>query len=274
MPVEELPPTRAIRARSAPLHTRDRGGGQPVLFLHAFPLNGRMWEPQFDTLAARTRLLAPDLPGFGLSPPPRVAPTLDQYAREILGVLDLLEVGQVVVVGLSMGGYLAFRLIEALGPRLIGLVLADTRATPDTESGALARHELAAEVEARGVDAAASAFLTKLLGPTTQRLRPALLDRVHAIIRENTPAGVAAALRAMAARPDSTPLLARIGCPVLCLAGEEDVLTPPDVAREMAAQIPGGCAVVIPSAGHLTNLEAPDVFNDALARFLSKCSGR
>ena len=256
------------------LHTRDRGSGPAVLLLHAFPLNSRMWEPQLETLAGRARLLAPDLPGFGLSAPPRDAATLDQYAGDVLGVLDALDIGRVVVVGLSMGGYLAFRLIEALGARLTGLVLADTRATPDTESGARARHELAAEVEARGVDAAADAFLTKLLGPTTQRLRPAILDRVHAIIRENTPAGVATALRAMAARPDSTALLPGIRCPVLCLAGEEDVLTPPEVARAMAEQSPNGRAVVIPSAGHLTNLEAPDAFNDALTRFLGQCSDR
>ena len=188
---EPLPPTRAIRARSAPLYTRDRGSGQAVLLLHAFPLNSRMWEPQLDALAARARLLAPDLPGFGLIPPPLAAPSLDDYARQVLGVLDFLEVDQVVVVGLSMGGYIAFRLVGELGPRLIGLVLADTRATPDTEAGALARHQLAADVEARGVDVAAAEFLTKLLGPTTQRLRPALLDRVCAITRENTPAGVA-----------------------------------------------------------------------------------
>ena len=250
------------------LYTRDTGSGQPVLLLHAFPLNSRMWEPQMEALAARARLLAPDLPGFGLSPPPPAAPSLDDYARQVVGVLDALEVDQVVVVGLSMGGYLAFRLVGALGPRLAGLVLADTRATPDTEAGALARHRLAADVEARGVEIAASEFLPKLLGATTQRVRPALVDRVRDIIRENTPAGVAAALRAMAARPDSTPLLAGIRCPVLCVAGEEDMLTPPEVARDMAERIPGGRAMVISEAGHLTNLEAPQAFNEALAGFL------
>src|SRR3989442_10979312 len=233
-----------------------------------------MWEPQMDTLAARARVLAPDLPGFGLSPAPLAPPSLDDYARQVIAVLDVLEVDRVVVVGLSMGGYLAFRLVGALGPRLAGLILADTRATPDTEAGALARHRLAADVEARGVDVAASEFLPKLLGPTTQRLRPALLDRGCAIIRENTPPGVAPALRAMAARPDSTPLLPRIGCPVLCLAGEEDVLTPPEVVRGMAEQMPLARAMVIPLAGHLTNLEAPEAFNDALAGFLSECSAR
>ena len=254
---------------TAPLHTRDVGAGRPILLLHAFPLNSRMWEPQLDALAASARLLAPDLPGFGLSAVPTTAPSLDDYARQVIAVLDTLAVSRVVVVGLSMGGYLAFRLLTELGPRLAGLVLADTRATPDTEAGAAVRHRLAAEVEAG--DVAANEFVPKLLGVTTQRLRPELIDRVRGIIRENTPAGVAAALRAMAARPDSTPLLARVGCPVLCIAGEEDLLTPPDVARDMARQTPRGRAIVIPGAGHLTNLEAPDAFNRAVTAFLDEC---
>ncbi|TMA92315.1 MAG: alpha/beta hydrolase [Deltaproteobacteria bacterium] len=136
---------------TTPLYTRDVGAGQAILMLHAFPLNSRMWEPQLDALAASARLLAPDLPGFGLSPAPTTAPSLDDYARQVIAVLDTLAVSRVVVVGLSMGGYLAFRLLTELGPRLVGLVLADTRATPDTEAGAAARHRLAAEVAAGGV---------------------------------------------------------------------------------------------------------------------------
>jgi len=253
------------------MYTRDAGAGRAILLLHAFPLNSRMWEPQLHALAANARCLAPDLPGFGLSAPPTNAPSLDDYARLVMGVLETLGVDRVVIVGLSMGGYLAFRLVTELGPRLAGLVLADTRATPDTDAGATARHRLAAEVEARGVDAAADEFVPKLIGATTQRRQRELLDRVRAIVRENTPAGVAAALRAMASRPDSTALLPRVACPVLCLAGEEDLLTPPDVAHAMAKQTRQGRAVVIPEAGHLTNLEAPEAFNAAVTGFLRDC---
>jgi len=253
------------------MYIRDVGEGRAILLLHAFPLNSRMWESQVDAFASTARLLAPDLPGFGLSPPPTTAPSLDDYARQLIEVLDARGVDRVVVVGLSMGGYIAFRLVGELGPRLAGLVLADTRATPDTEAGATARHRLAAEVEAAGVGVAANEFVPKLLGTTAQRLRPELVDRVRTIIRENKPAGVAAALRAMAARPDSTPLLARIACPVLCIAGDEDLLTPPDVACDMARETRHGRAVVIPEAGHLTNLETPDAFNSALAAFLEEC---
>jgi pimeloyl-ACP methyl ester carboxylesterase len=188
----------------------------------------------------------------------------------VLAVLDTLGVDRVLVAGFSMGGYVAFPLLDLLGARLSGLLLADTRPTADTEDAARRRHELAAEVEASGVDVAAAELIPKLLGPTSQRERPELIDHLNAMVRENTPVGVAAALRAMAARPDATARLARIRCPVVCVVGEEDTLTPPDVARAMAEGIPGARLSTIPLAGHLTNLEAPDAFNDVLLELLAE----
>jgi len=251
------------------LHARNAGQGQAVLLLHAFPLNSRMWEPQVEAFRHRARLIAPDFPGFGLSGAPSSTPSLERYAQEVVALLDHLRVTNVVVVGLSMGGYVAFRLQAELGSRLYGLLLADTRPTADGEEAVAARHELAVEVDSEGVEAAAQEFLPKLLGPTTMRTQPALIDKVRSIMLENTVAGVAGALRAMAARADVTSLLPRIRCPVICLAGEEDTVTPPDVVRAMAARIPGARAEIVPNAGHLTNLEAPEAFNDALAALLA-----
>ena len=151
-----------------------------------------------------------------------------------------------------------------------GLLLADTRPTADSETAVLARHELAAEVEAQGVETAANEFLPKLLGNTTVRSQPLLIDRVRAIMLENTVPGVAGALRAMAARPDSMDLLGRIRCPVVCIVGEEDSVTPPEGARAMAARIRDAWTEIIPLAGHLCNLEAPEAFNDALVTLLDQ----
>jgi 3-oxoadipate enol-lactonase len=251
------------------LHARDVGHGQAVVLLHAFPMNSRMWEPQIEALRGRWRVIAPDFPGFGLSGAPAETPSLEQYASGVVTLLKQLHVENAVVVGLSMGGYVAFRLVNELGPRLRGLLLADTRPTADTEEAVVARHELAAEVEAEGVEAAASEFLPKLLGSTTLRMRPSLIDRVRAIMLENTVPGVAGALRAMAGRGDVSALLPRIRCPVICVAGEEDIVTPPDVARATAEKIPAARAEIIPQAGHLTNLEAPEAFNDILAQLLA-----
>lgn len=255
------------------LHVRDSGRGPSVLLLHAFPLNSRMWEPQVRALNGKARLLAVDLPGFGLSPPLDGTPTLDDYAGAVCDLIDRLEIEKVIVVGLSMGGYVAFRLVERLGVRLRGLLLADTRASADTEEAALARHELAAEVEAQGVEVAAHEFIPKLIGTTTLHIHPGIVDRVRAIILENSVAGVAAALRAMASRPDSSALLERLRCPVVCVVGDEDVVTPPDVVSAMAARIPRAKLTVVGSAGHLTNLEAPEAFNEGLAGLIEEAAG-
>jgi pimeloyl-ACP methyl ester carboxylesterase len=217
--------------------------------------------------------LAPDLPGCGLSPVLGPTPrSLEDYAREVRATLDALDVERVVVVGLGMGGQVALRLVDELGARLIGMLLSGTDAHSATDEIAARCYELAAEVEASGVEVAAAEFLPKLLGMTTQRTRPALLDELHAMIRENTPVGIGAALRAMAARPDATRRLSRIRCPVVCLAGEEDAVTPPELARAMAGRLFGGRTEIIPAAGHLTNLEAPEAFNNTLQALLAQCS--
>lgn len=255
------------------LSRREKGHGRAVLLLHAFPLNSGMWQPQLEALRDRARLIAPDFPGFGGSEPLVTVPSLAEYAREVLALLDHLRVKDVVVVGLSMGGYVAFHLVEPLGGRLRGLMLADTRANADSAEGARGREELAGRVETTGVDAAAAEFLPKLLGETTRRSRPELVGAVQAMMMENSVPGVAGALRALAGRPDSTAVLARIACPVVCVAGEEDTVTPPDVARAMAERISRARAETIPAAGHLTNLEAPEAFNALVSALLVDAGG-
>ena len=255
---------REVEARRGSLYVRDEGEGPPILFLHAFPLNNRMWEPQLAAFRTTARVIAPDLPGFGLSPFDRDVASLDDYARVVLYRLDELDVGPMVVVGLSMGGYLAFRLFEMAPDRITGLVLADTKAAPDTDEQRTDRHRLAAEVEASGIDVVVDELAPKLIGATALRLDPDRIDDVRTLARENTPAGIANALRALAARPDSSHLLPSIMCPVACVVGSEDVITPPAIVRAMAERIPRAVTIVIPEAGHLANLEAPGAFNRAI----------
>jgi pimeloyl-ACP methyl ester carboxylesterase len=232
-----------------------------------------MWDPQFRALQKRFRFLVPDFPGFGLSAPPNGLSTLDDFASDLVRLLDQHRVEKVVVAGLSMGGYVAFRLIEKLGDRMSGLFLADTRTSADSEEAAVARHELAAEVESQGVEVAAGELLPKLLGMTTQRTQPQLIDHVHSLILESSPAGVANALRAMAARQDSQSLLKQVRCPILCVTGEEDTITPPEVARGMVEGIGYASVETIPDAGHLSNLESPETFNRILEQFVARAAG-
>jgi 3-oxoadipate enol-lactonase len=263
---------REFRARQAPLYVRDAGQGPAVVLLHAFPLNSRMWEPQLESLSDRFRVIAPDFAGFGLSWAPDAPLSLVDQARAVDHTLDDLGIDDLVLVGLSMGGYVALPLSRALGKRVRGLVLAHTRATADDARTFDERHRLAAEIEADGVDVAAEELLPKLLGATTTRDRPELVDHVHAIVLENKEPGVAGALRAMASRRDTTPLLGTIGCPVLVITGTEDTLVPPAAARSMAARIPDA-RVEILRAGHLSNLEASADFDRAIADFANSIHG-
>lgn len=237
----------------------------PVVFLHAFPLNSAMWEGQRDALRGR-RTLAPDFPGFGGRAPGEA--DLDAFARAVMADMDAAGIGRAVVVGLSMGGYAAFRL-HALAPeRVAGLVLADTRAGADDEAGRAKRTAQAARVRTEGVGWMGEALLPALLGTTTRRERPWVADAVREIIEAGDPEGVARALEAMRERPDSTPHLGAIRVPVLAIVGEEDTLTPPAESLRIAEAVPGAKLAVLPEAGHLSNVEAPSAFNQALRDFL------
>ncbi|HZR84447.1 MAG TPA: alpha/beta fold hydrolase [Candidatus Binatia bacterium] len=269
--------TAGSHAREAtargPLYTRDGGQGPAIVLLHAFPLNGRMWEPQLEALRDRYRIVAPDLPGFGLSWTDEDSTTIASYAEQVHLALDHLGVREMVLVGASMGGYVAFELVPRLGDRIRGLVLADTRATPDDEAGATARHELAAEIEANGLEVLFDALVPRLLGPTTLALQPELGERVRALILENKVPGAMAALRAMASRRDATPLLEKIACPVMCIVGDEDQVTPPEAALAMASRLRDASVEVVARVGHLPSLEAPEEFDRLLSSFAARVFG-
>lgn len=244
---------------------RDQGAGEPLLLIHAFPLSGAMWGRQTAALAARFRVIAPDLRGFGASQLGDAPASLDQHADDMAALLDRLGLERAAVAGLSMGGYISFALLRRHRARVSALVLADTRAGADTEAGRQAREQNARLAEEQGPRALAEQMLPKLLAPSAPE---ALRAEVRRIIAANDRHGVAAALRAMAARPDSTPLLAGIDLPTLLIVGQEDALTPPEEARAMHAQITGNRLVEISGAGHLSNLDQPEAFSAAVESLL------
>lgn len=238
-----------------------------VLFLHAYPLDGSMWAPQVESLPRGFRALAPSLPGFGGREPG--ADTLEGWAEEVLAMLDVQGVRTCVVVGLSMGGYLAFRLLERAPWRVQGLVLCDTRAAPDAPEVRERRLAMVQRVREEGTGWLGDHMVPLLLSEETRKRRPAVEAYVREAIARAHPEGVARALLAMRDRPDSRPLLPSISVPVLCIVGAADSLTPPSEMQEMAARIPRAGMVVIPGAGHLTNREAPEAFQQALWDYLA-----
>ena len=253
------------------LHYLDVGTGDvPVVLLHAFPLHAEMWAPQLACLAARTRVVAPDLKGFGRSDAPddRSAYTMDAYAAELAGLLGHLGVERMVLGGLSMGGYVAFSFLRRYGAMVEGLVLADTRASADTPEVLERRTSQQESIGRDGPEAVVDALLTGLLSENTRSNRPDLVAQVRSLM-VNPAAGYVGALEAMKGRPDVSADLAAIGVPTLVLVGQDDAQSPPDVVRGWQEQIPESRLVVLPEAGHLSNLEAADEFNGATDDFVA-----
>ncbi len=153
--------------------------------------------------------------------------------------------------------------------RVSGLVLLDTKATADGDQARKDRLEMAERVLVDGNGFVPEAMLPKLLGETSREHRPELVERVAALIREQTPAAIAGAQRGMAARPATTDVLGSITVPTLVMTGEEDTVTGPEVGRDLAAAIPGARFLLVEEAGHLVNLEQPEIVNEALLDFLA-----
>ncbi len=240
------------------------GSGPPLLLVHGFPFDHTMWHEQLSALVGHFQMIAPDLRGFGDSDAPASFYSMDLYADDLAHLLDVLGQEKVVLAGLSMGGYIALAFQRRYPERLAGLVLADTQATADTETARAGRYAAIRTVQAEGVEAVVSGLLPKLFAPANFAAKRILREWVRAMMMRQSPAGVMGALKAMAERPDSTPGLAVVSCPTLVIVGEEDLLTPPAKAAALVAAIPGARLAVIPEAGHLTPLEAPEAFNRLL----------
>ena len=228
-----------------------------------------MWEPQLGLAERGWRVLAPQLRGFdgGTAAEPQVT-SVDDYAGDIIDLLDTLHIDDAVIGGLSMGGYVAFAILR-LAPRYVrGLVLADTRSQADTPEGVQARRRMLALLHDKGPAAIADEMLPKLLGTSTRSAQPAVVERVRGMILANSTSAIAGGISALMTRPDSTPMLPDIHVPTLIVVGDEDELTPPPLSRSMHDAIAGSELVTIPKAGHMSNLEQPDAFNAALGRFL------
>lgn len=246
----------------------DVGSGLPVVFLHAFPLNRTMWDPQVGALIAECRCIAIDLRGLGESK--GEAPyTVDRYADDVAGVLDTLQIERAVIVGLSLGGYVAFAFWRRHRDRVRALVLADTRATADDAETVARREQLLEVAMTQGPGAVANLQIAGLVGKTTRDKRPDIYDATHRMIAQAPLEGIIGGIEAMLARPDSTATCATIDVPTLIVAGDEDVLTGPKEAARLAESIQGSRMEILKGAGHLTNVEKPAAFNTVLSEFLA-----
>ena len=247
----------------------DIGSGPAVLLMHGFPLNRALWRPQqADLVAAGYRVVAPDLRGFGESDETDAPCSMDQFADDMVALLEHLEVAQAVVVGMSMGGYLLFNLLERYPQYVAAAVFLVTSSVADDETVRLQRLQLAEDCRKYGPQTVADRLHPALFAPGTLETRPKLGEEVYRWMVNTGSRGLVAGLLAMRDRRDATPLLSCITTPTLVIGAAEDQTCPLEHARMIANGISGSRFVVIEDAGHLANLEQPNQVNHYLLDFL------
>ena len=244
-----------------------RGQGEPLVFIHGFPLDGRMWNRQVSELEADYQTIVVDLPGFGASEPAADTMEMEAFADVIDAVLDQLEVRTpVTLCGLSMGGYVAFAFYRKYAERVGRMILCDTKAVADTEEKQRERQEMAEKVLDQGLAFLAASMIPNLVAPGAAA---DVVSEAEEMAQRASPRGVAGALRGMASREDSTELLSRIAVPTLVICGEADTVSPVNEMRGIAGAISGARFEEIPSAGHLAPMENPEVVNRVIREFLA-----
>ena len=250
------------------LHYTEQGSGKPVLLVHGFPLDSRMWEAQIPALAsAGCRVFAPDLRGFGQSKSDS-AFTLESLADDLHSFARAVGAIPFVYVGLSMGGYVALAYAKKYLADLRALVLVDTKAEADTPEGKEGRGKMIDLVRKEGSKAVAEQMMAKMLAKDAADQRPQAAQALRRIMEACPPKTIEHALAAMRDRPDRSGELSAIKVPTLVIVGESDAITPPAVAESMVGKIAGAQLVTIRGAGHMSPMEQPEQVNRAIRSFL------
>lgn len=247
----------------------DRGAGLPVLFIHGYPLNNQIWQPQVEGLCDVARILAPDLRGHGDSEAAPGAYTMEAHAQDCHELLEKLEIhDKVVVCGLSMGGYIALAFYRLFPHRVAGMVLASTQAAADSPEARANRDKSIQLLQEKGIRPIATGMASKLLSAQSLAAQPHLEEKLINLMMHNSLIAVQGDLQGMKVRMDSTPWLESIQVPVLIIHGAEDAIVPMEKAIQMQERIPQARLCAIPAAAHLNNLEQPALFNDCMRSFL------
>jgi pimeloyl-ACP methyl ester carboxylesterase len=226
-----------------------------------------MWDAQVDQLSDHHRVLAPDFRGFGRSVNDQPF-TIESLADNIHTFVQQLAAKPCVLVGLSMGGYVALAYAKLVPGDLRGLILIDTKSEADTAEGKAGRQKMIELVRSSGSAAVADQMMPKMLAPGTLQSRPEVVRAMRAMMENCSPQTIEYALAAMRDRPDRTGELPSIKVPTLVIVGEHDAITPPDGAERMQKAIPGAKLEVIRGAGHMSPLEQPEQVNRAIERFV------
>jgi 3-oxoadipate enol-lactonase len=246
------------------------GSGPPVVLLHPFPANHEFWLPLAPALASRYQLIMPDLRGHGESGLGEGPTTMQKHASDVGHVMDKVGADRAVLAGVSIGGYTIFEFWRRFRDRVRALALCNTKAQADTPEARATRLAAANDVIQRGTEPFFESMIPKLLGESTRRSRPDLVEGALRMMRRMSPEDVAGVQRGMAERTDSLATLKTINVPTLIITGHEDILTGVAEAGLMKQNIAGSELKIVGKAGHFSPWEQPEGVGKLIRNFLDR----
>jgi len=242
----------------------------PLIFIHGFPFNKEMWSTQLTALSSSYRCIAYDVRGHGDSEAGAAQFSIPQFADDLFSFMDALKIDKAIIVGLSMGGYIALHAIEKNAARIAGLLLCDTQCAADTQEGRDKRKKTISFIQKNGLEVYSEESLKNLFAPASFQSKKEEVLFIKNTILDTKPENICLTLQALADRKETCTTLKNIEVPVLILVGKEDKITPPEAAEKMHREIIGAEIGIIDGAGHLSNLENSEGFNERMKSFLSK----
>jgi pimeloyl-ACP methyl ester carboxylesterase len=250
------------------LSYQEQGAGNPLVLIHGFPLDGRIFDEQIGALSKKFRVIVPDLPGFGQSNSDKPF-TIASLADDVHALLAAMDALPCALGGLSMGGYVSLSFAKKYPQDLSRLILIDTRAEGDSPEGKESRNKMIDLVQAKGATAVADQMLPKMFSEQTLKANGEPVKKLRDIMEHCLPKTIEHALMAMRDREDYVSMLASIRVPTLIVVGEQDSITPPKMAQAMHEKIVGSKLVQIPGAGHVSTMERPQEVSETIEEFLN-----
>ena len=243
-------------------------GAPVIIFIHGFPFNMSMWTPQIESLMDYCRVITYDIRGFGNSDAGNEEFTIGLFAKDLISLMDALKIEKTILCGLSMGGYIALNAVENYAARFSALILSDTSCKADTTEAKEKRMKAIENIKNDGVEKYADESIKNLFAPESYTNQAKEIAAVKEMIMKTPVQSLCNGLIALSVRKETCSILKKIKLPVLILVGKEDKITPPAAAYYMHEKIQGSFLKVLEHAGHLSNMENSEEFNNELKRFV------
>ena len=258
----------SIQANGIIFNYDDSGVGDiPIVFIHGFPFDKSMWEPQINYFKLNYRVISYDIRGYGKTTSDDRVLDMNLFADDLIIFLDALHIDKAVVCGLSMGGYVLLNSLNRYPEKFAAVILSDTQCIGDSMETKDKRKKAILSIKESGLTDFASAFVKNIFFKDSYDENMKIINKIENIILSTSSQTVVGTLNALAERKDMCFYLSEILIPALILVGEEDTLTPPAQAQRMKDNIPGSKLFIIPKAGHMANIEQPEVFNELLVEY-------